>query len=174
MSGYLSLRAITYRTHSLNLIHLELPPSFTACLIDFRFPLNVFPILFLLTRELFMFRSALSFFLSFFAFFAFFLGSFVFLPSFFLSSLLTFFLSPLMSFPPSPGSLLGCDLHLTFLCLLPPACSFSNTNLCAALPGCLAQYGACVISSRVLLEQIPQGLNRPCYLLSPLLCAMCT
>lgn len=54
MSGYLSLRAITYRTHSLNLIHLELPPSFTACLIDFRFPLNVFPILSLLTRELFM------------------------------------------------------------------------------------------------------------------------
>lgn len=71
MSGYLSPRAITYRTHSLNLIHLELPPSFTACLIDFRFPLNVFPILFLLTRELFMcavFFLALlaSFFLSFF------------------------------------------------------------------------------------------------------------
>ncbi len=53
-------------------------------------------------------------------------------------------------------------------------CSFSNTNLCAVQPGCLAQYEACVISSRVLLEQIPQGLNRPCYLLSPLLCAMCT
>lgn len=53
-------------------------------------------------------------------------------------------------------------------------CSFSNTNLGAVQPGCLAQYGACVISSGVLLEQIPQGLNRLCYLLSPLLCAMCT
>lgn len=51
MSGYLALRAVTYRTHSLNLIHLELPPSFTARLIDFRFPLNVFPILRLFTRS---------------------------------------------------------------------------------------------------------------------------
>lgn len=99
MSGYLSLRAITYRTHSLNLIHLELPPSFTACLIDFRFPLNVFPILFLLTRELFMFCTALAFLL------------------FFLSFLLSFSLNV---FPASPGSLVVCDLHLTLLCLLPP------------------------------------------------------
>lgn len=163
MSGYLSLRAITYRTHSLNLIHLELPPSFTACLIDFRFPLNVFPILFLLTLELFMFCSALSFFLSCLS---------LSLLSFFLPCLLSFSLNV---FAPSPGSLLVCDLHLTFLPLPSfPSCSFSNTNLCAVQPGCLAQYEACVISSRVLLEQIPQGLNRPCYLLSPLLCAMCT
>lgn len=119
--------------------------------------------------------SQCSFFLSFFLCFLCFLSWIFCLPSFLLSFLLAHFLSfSLNVFPPSPGSLLGCDLHLTFLCLLPPACSFSNTNLCAALPGCLAQYGACVISSRVLLEQIPQGLNRPCYLLSPLLCAMCT
>lgn len=106
MSGYLSLRAITYRTHSLNLIHLELPPSFTACLIDFRFPLNVFPILFLLTRELFMFCSALSFHLA--SCFPFF--------SFSLSTLLAYFVSPLMS--SLPESLVACDLHLTLLCLL--------------------------------------------------------
>lgn len=102
MSGYLSVRAITYRTHSLNLIHLELPPSFTACLIDFRFPLNVLPILFLLTWELFMFCSGLSFFLS------------LFLPSV-LSCLLSLFFN---GFTPSLGSSVVCDLHLTFLCLL--------------------------------------------------------
>lgn len=155
MSGYLSLRAITYRTHSLNLIHLELPPSFTACLIDFRFPLNVFPILFLLTPELFMFRSALSF------------PSCYSLPVFFF--FLAYFVSALMSSPPESWA--ACDLHLTlpsFLC-----CSFSNTNLCAGLPGCLAQCEPCVSSSRVLLEQIPQGLNRPCYLLSPFFCVPC-
>lgn len=105
MSGYLSLRAITYRTHSLNLIHLELPPSFTACLIDFRFPLNVFPILFLLTRQLFMFCSAA--FLSF-LFFFFHL----------LSCSLAYFLSVLMSSPPFQDLWLFCDLHLTSFCLL--------------------------------------------------------
>lgn len=171
MSGYLSLRAITYRTHSLNLIHLELPPSFTACLIDFRFPLNVFPILFLLTQELFMFcsvQSLLSFSLSFFR---------PFLLSFFLSFLLSFLPSrfpccrPLLSL----GSLAVCALPPPdFPLPSSPSCSFSNTNLGAVQPGCLAQYEACVISSGALLEQIPQGLNRPCYLLSPLLCAMCT
>lgn len=81
-----------------------------------------------------------------------------------------FVFSPLMS--SLPDSLAACDLYLN-----PPpstfafsslSCSFSNTNLCAALPGCPAQCEACVISSRVLLEQIPQGLNRLCYLLSPL------
>lgn len=106
MSGYLSLRAITYRTHSLNLIHLELPPSFTACLIDFRFPLNVFPILFLLTRQLFMFCSAA--FLSFLFFFFFHL----------LSCSLAYFLSVLMSSPPFQDLWLFCDLHLTSFCLL--------------------------------------------------------
>lgn len=113
MSGYLSLRAITYRTHSLNLIHLELPPSFTACLIDFRFPLNVFPILFLLTQELFMFcsvQSLLSFFLSF-------------LHSFFLSWLLSCFLSCFLLCSPcllwTPW-LFALSLHLTSPCLLPP------------------------------------------------------
>lgn len=103
MSGYLSLRAITYRTHSLNLIHLELPPSFTACLIDFRFPLNVFPILFLLTRQLFMFCSAA--FLSFLFFF-------------FFTCSLAYFLSVLMSSPPFQDLWLFCDLHLTSFCLL--------------------------------------------------------
>lgn len=107
MSGYLSLRAITYRTHSLNLIHLELPPSFTACLIDFRFPLNVFPILFLLTRQLFMFCSAA--FLSFFPFLFFFR---------LLSCSLAYFLSVLMSSPPFQDLWLFCDLHLTSFCLL--------------------------------------------------------
>ncbi len=113
MSGYLSLRAITYRTHSLNLIHLELPPSFTACLIDFRFPLNVFPILFLLTRELFMFCTVLSFLLL--SFFPLDFLLFSVFHSCFPTCLLSFSLN---AFTPSPGSLVVCDLHLTFLCLL--------------------------------------------------------
>lgn len=162
MSGYLSLRAITYRTHSLNLIHLELPPSFTACLIDFRFPLNVFPILFLLTRQLFMFCSAA--FLSFFPFLFFSLA-------FLLSRLFSFCINV---FTPFPGSLVVLWSPSDFLLPSFLSCSFSNSNLGALQPGCLAQYEACVISSGALLEQIPQGLNRPCYLLSPLLCAMCT
>lgn len=161
MSGYLSLRAITYRTHSLNLIHLELPPSFTACLIDFRFPLNVFPILFLLTRQLFMFCSAP--FLSFLFFF--------FSLAFLLSRLFSFCINV---FTPFPGSLVVLWSPSDFLLPSFLSCSFSNSNLGALQPGCLAQYEACVISSGALLEQIPQGLNRTCYLLSPLLCAMCT
>lgn len=152
MSGYLYLRAITYRTHSLNLIHLELLPSFTACLIDFRFPLNVFPILFLLTQELFMFCSVLYFLLPFFVCSL----SFYFFLSFFLR-------------------IFGCLRSSSDSPLPPlPSCSSSNTNLDRVQPGCPALYETCVISSRVLLKQIPQGLNRPCYLLSPLLCAMCT
>lgn len=102
MSGYLSLRAITYRTHSLNLIHLELPPSFTVCLIDFRFPLNVFLILFLLTRELFMFCNVLPF-----------LGLAFLLSSFVLSCLYSFFLNV---FTPCLGSLTVGDP--TLLCFL--------------------------------------------------------
>lgn len=124
MSGYLSLRAITYRTHSLNLIHLELPPSFTACLIDFRFPLNVFPILFLLTLELFMFAALLpSLFLS--------LSLSSFLLSFFPLSLFLHF------FTLSAGSLHVCDLHLTVLCLFPPLLSLKHKPVCSAarLPG---------------------------------------
>lgn len=114
MSSYLSLRAITYRTHSLNLIHLELPPSFTVCLIDFRFPLNAFPILFLLTQELFMFCSVLSFLLLAFL-----------LSSVFLSFLCSYFPNV---FTPSPGSLAVCDPHLTSLCLpFPPALSQTLT-----------------------------------------------
>ncbi len=122
MSGYLSLRAITYRTHSLNLIYLELPPSFTACLIDFRFPLNVFPILFLLTRELLLFCCAL-FFLCFSLASCF--PSHVF-HSLLLSCLLSFYLNV---FTPSPGSLVVCDLDLTFL-FLPSPPALSQTQTC--------------------------------------------
>lgn len=89
-----------------------------------------------------------------------------------------FVFSPLMS--SLPDSLAACDLYLTPPHSLHPtfafsslSCSFSNTNLCAALPGCPAQCEACVISSRVLLEQIPQGLNRLCYILSPLFFCLC-
>lgn len=74
-----------------------------------------------------------------------------------------------MSSPPESRA--ACDLHLTLPSSL--CCSFSNANLCAGLPGCLAQCEPCVRSSRVLLQQIPQGLNRPCYLLSPFFCVPC-
>lgn len=123
MSGYLSLRAITYRTHSLNLIHLELPPSFTACLIDFRFPLNVFPILFLLTPELFTFRSALSFHLAF-------LLSFFSLHSFYPPCSLCFSLNV---FTTSAEPLVACDLHPTLSCLLSSP-ALSQTLTCVV--GC--------------------------------------
>lgn len=118
MSGYLSLRAITYRTHSLNLIHLELPPSFTACLIDFRFPLNVLPDPFSLNPgAIYVLRCSFFFLLDVFAFRFF---------SCFLSCSLSFSLNVLHS--PTPGSLDVCDLHLTFLCLLsPPALSQTLT-----------------------------------------------
>lgn len=103
----------------------------------------------------------------------------------FLPSFLFFLLLPTFSFLysisfsskclHSLSRIFGCLWSLS-ACPLPSllSCSFLNTNLGEVHPGCLAQCEACVISSRVLLNQIPQGLNRPCYLLSPLLCTMCT
>lgn len=128
-------------------------PLPTKCLPD---PFSLNP------AAIYVLQCSLSFFLSF---------SFFFSLAFLLSRLFSFCINV---FTPFPGSLVVLWSPSDFLLPSFLSCSFSKTNLGALQPGCLAQYEACVISSGALLEQIPQGLNRPCYLLSPLLCAMCT
>lgn len=92
---------------------------------------------------------------------------------FFLSSfyLLADFASPLNVFAAAAESLLACD-RLCLLSLCWPALSQTWIQGCQ-----VAQLSVrlVLLAAGFLLSQIPQGLNRPRYLLTPLfLCAMCT